>query len=178
MKKAVLFVFAVLVGVWLAYISMMVGIIPQPEFLALTKPDKFSELGDSLAAIDGLFTAIAILLGLVAILLQGRELQASTEAQTEQAMALKEQMQQQETSNRLNAYTARLQYLIADNERLERQAANVKGQIDNFGPYDKGTPREEDLTKLWDILKATQERRKRQNLEVSEIDAKIKKLLA
>ena len=154
---------ALVLSTWGAVLVVATGLVPLPTFLAgLELPTSLAGLGDALAITDGIFTTMAITLGLVAILLQGRELKASTDANAEQAKALWLQMKQTQEANRLNAMTARLQFLTSDNDRLEMQVARLKTQIEGLGEpendSDGGTKRSE----LWDILKASDERRRRQ----------------
>jgi len=68
-------------GLWLFFIAYLAGYIPTyffpQNFSNLTLPATTTQLGDSLSILDGIFTSIAILLGLIAILLQGKELKES-----------------------------------------------------------------------------------------------------
>lgn len=176
--KYLLLLLGLLLGLWVLLLTFSIGLLPLPEKIqALSLPTSLGELGDALAITDGLFTTIAISLGLIAILLQGRELKASTDANAEQAKALWFQMKQTQEANRLNAMTARLQFLTSDNERLERQVARLHGQITDLGEpeHDKdgGTKR----TELWDILKASDERRRRQVRQARDTSAEIEKMV-
>lgn len=175
--KYLLLLLGLLLGLWILLLTLSIGLLPLPEKMqALSLPATLGELGDALAITDGLFTTIAISLGLIAILLQGRELKASTDANAEQAKALWFQMKQTQEANRLNAMTARLQFLTSDNERLERQVESLDKQIlalgDKSADVDGGIKRKE----LWDILKASNERRRRQVEQGREISAELEKL--
>lgn len=178
MKFYVTLVFIVFVALWLVAIALFAGMIPVdwlPDSLAkLGTSSSFEGLGDAMATLDGLFSSIAILLGLVAILLQGRELQASTQAQTEQSEALSRQILQQEDSNRLGAYSARLQFLSAEIEHLE---SRIPGMIEKANGY-KQTQEQDKADELWDIIKNTRGKIERYRKEAGHIDEKIKSLLS
>lgn len=172
--KYLLLLLSLLLGFWLLLLSYSVGFVPLPEQLrGLGLPTTLPELGDALAITDGLFTTIAISLGLIAILLQGRELKASTDANAEQAKALWLQMKQTQEANRLNALTARLQFLTSDNERLERQVMRLRSQIDELGSPENDSDGGAKRTELWDILKASDERRRRQVAQARQTSSEI-----
>lgn len=91
-KASVIIVSTTFIAVWLIAVAVITGSIPDayvPDAIAgLEKPQSTTELGGALGIIDGIFSSIAITLGLVAILYQGRELRlqgaqlaSATEAQ-------------------------------------------------------------------------------------------------
>lgn len=73
-------------------IALFSGLISNewlPEaLLQLELPNSFAGVGEAMTTLDGLFSSIAIVLGLIAILFQEKELKASTDAQALQAKAL------------------------------------------------------------------------------------------
>lgn len=85
-------------GTWVSLSYFLLGGVSIP-WLELTLPKSTSEFGDSVGILNGLFSALAVVLAQVAVLLQGRELKESTKAQSEQANALKAQLKQQELIN-------------------------------------------------------------------------------
>lgn len=177
MKLYVALVFMVFVLLWLISIALFSGIIPLtwlPESLSkLVLPSSFDGLGNAMATLDGLFSSIAIVLGLIAILFQGRELKASTDAQTLQAVALTKQIAQQEASNKLGACSARLQFLLAEIEHLENKVPAMLTQKDALEKQgDK-----EALTKQWDLIKNTRAKQKRYRDQACDIDKQIQALL-
>jgi len=140
MKKNVAIVLSSFIFLWFVLFLYLTGYIPLeiiPKNLqSLSQPTSTTELGDSLAILDGIFASIAIVLGLIAILyqgtelrIQGEELKNSAIAQKEQAETLIVQTEQQKTSNamqtyqqemanKLSGYTARLQYAQRQEESL------------------------------------------------------------
>jgi len=159
---------------WLCLLAYLTGYIPQDlvpaNLTKLTLPTSTTQLGDSLAVLDGLFTSIAIVLGLVAILLQGRELKESTKAQTEQAHSLSIQIGQQEASNRLGAFGARLQFLLTEADRLDTQVDSLIQQVETESDTDK-------KTELWNIIKNSRNKQSEHRNQAKEIDGKIQMLL-
>jgi hypothetical protein len=168
---------ALVLSTWGAVLLVATGLAPLPTFLeGMELPTTLAGLGDALAITDGIFTTMAITLGLIAILLQGRELKASTDANAEQAKALWLQMKQTQEANRLNAMTARLQFLSSDNERLERQVARLRNQIAELGEPESDQDGGAKRTELWDILKASDDRRRRQVEQARLISTEVEKL--
>lgn len=97
--RFIVFILAITVfGAWVSLSYFLLGGVSIP-WLELTLPKSTSEFGDSVGILNGLFSALAVVLALVAVLLQGRELKESTKAQSEQANALKAQLKQQELIN-------------------------------------------------------------------------------
>ncbi len=178
MKLFVTLVFIVFVALWLMAITLFAGIIPTdwlPGALAkLSVSNSFEGVGNAMATLDGLFSSIAILLGLIAILLQGRELKASTQAQTEQSEALSQQLLQQVTSNKLGAYSARLQFLSAEIEHME---SRIPGMLEKAADY-KQKQDQEQADKMWELIRNTRRKIERYRTESTQIDEKIRSLLS
>ncbi len=100
--------FIILLCLWGALFAfLIVGIFLQGGekeiFTGFSMPKDTSELGGSLGILDGLFSTIAIFLGLIAVILQGKELK-------EQTKAITEQLDEQKTKNRLTVYSAQLNF--------------------------------------------------------------------
>ena len=88
MKLVVLCISITIFSSWVILSWVLLG-HADISWLTLSLPKTTSEFGDSVGILNGLFSAFAVVLALVAVLLQGRELKASTKAQNEQADALK-----------------------------------------------------------------------------------------
>jgi hypothetical protein len=159
---------------WIGLAAFLTGYIPAeylPEnFRQLTLPKSTTDLGDSLAILDGVFTSIAMVLGLIAILLQGKELKESTKAQTEQAHSLSIQINQQNSSNILGAYAARLQFLLTEVERLEEQIDKLLKEV-------KTEKIDEKKNEKWQIIKNSRDLQINYRDQTKEIDNKIQELL-
>jgi len=174
MRTIVFLTFLTFFLLWVSLAAFLLGYIP-PEYLLenirqLALPKSTTDLGDSLAILDGIFTSIAIILGLIAILLQGKELKESTKAQTEQAHSLSIQIDQQNASNILGAYSARLQFLLTEVERLE-------GQIDKLVNQASEEKDKEKKSEKWEIIKNSRSMQISYRKQAKEIDEKIKGLL-
>ncbi len=167
-----LFLFFILI--WLGVTLYLLGYIPLdfiPDNISKLKlPNSTGELGDSLALIDSLFASVALVLGLVAILIQGKELKESTNAQISQAEALILQIKQQKDSNLLGAYSARQNFLLMDSERLEKI---IEKQL--LIKDVETDPKKK--TEAWDLIKNSSAKQATQRKEACEIDTKIKLLL-
>lgn len=170
-------VFIVFFVLWLLSIALFSGLIPADwlpnEISQLALPSSVDGLGDAMATLDGLFSAIAIVLGLVAILFQGRELKASTDAQAQQADALIKQIAQQQTSNQLGVYTARLQFLTSEMNYLETKISSMLDKVADL--EQKGD--KEKLSNHWNIIKSTRAKQGRFREQAVEIDQRIQALL-
>lgn len=177
MRFYISFIFFIFIFLWLIAIALFSGLISNewlPEaLLRLKLPDGFDEVGGAMSTLDGLFSSIAIVLGLIAILFQGRELKASTEAQALQAQALTQQIAQQEAANLLGAYSARLSYLSAEIELMENNINSMVEQAKNPTP----SMSNDKVTELWEIIKRTRNKQQRYRQETVEIDNRIQKLL-
>ncbi|HZJ95824.1 MAG TPA: hypothetical protein VFD11_09780 [Thiopseudomonas sp.] len=177
MRIYITLVFAAFLLVWLVSIALFAGAIPYewlPEFLTeLELPSNFAHLGEAMGTLDGLFSSIAIVLGLIAILFQGRELKASTDAQALQAQALRQQIAQQEASNLLGAYSVRLSYLTAEIEHMEKKIPEMVERADN----QKQNGETQKAAELWEIIKRTREKQQRYRKQAEDIDARIQQLL-
>ncbi len=175
MRTIVFFTFLTFLLLWVSLAALLTGYIPIeyfPENIRhLSLPKSTSDLGDSLTILDGIFTSIAIVLGLIAILLQGKELKESTKAQTEQAHSLSIQIHQQNSANVLGAYAARLQFLLTEVERLEKQIDKLISQTNN---ETNGEKKEE----KWKIIKNSRALQINYRNQSKEIDGKIQSLLS
>lgn len=116
MKAAVVIFVLCAVVMWAAFGAMLLGFFPQgwmiPGFETLTPPSTTAELGDSFSVFGALFSSLALVMGLLAIIIQAR---------------------QQADSNVIGALSARHQYLLADCERLEDRIQDIKKTA-----YDQG----------------------------------------
>lgn len=175
MKILVVSIFIVFIALWTGYIAYLSGIIDLPilpdNLADLKLPVSMKEMGESMAVLDGLFTTVAILLGLIAILLQGRALKESTIAQTKQSEDLSRQISQQRYANALSAYSARQSFLTAEIIHMEGKIDKLLRQIDSCD-FKNQTKDEK-----WQIIKNT---RNKINMHVEEarlIDVKLKSLL-
>lgn len=173
MKFYVFLVFLAFLSLWILSLALFSGMIPTswlPESLTtLELPTSFALLGESMTTLDGLFSSIAIVLGLIAILFQGTELKASTDAQRLQSEALTKQIAQQEESNRLGAYSARLQFLSAEVEHLEVKINDMVNRTQGH----KENGEDQKTTELWNIIKATRKKQQRYREQAENIDRQI-----
>src|SRR5690625_3955606 len=163
---------------WAASIMLLSGILEAswlPDAIAgMRLPASFAELGESMGLLDSLFASVAIVLGLVAILFQGREIKASADAQALQAAILSEQISNQEYSNRLLAYSTRLQFLTSQIEYLEESNGDIwERQI----PAKERQGDAEEVKKLKDIVMSVRKKIRRYRKEAEEIDQDTKLLL-
>ena len=101
--------------VWIGFTLILAGVI-SIEFFHIELPKNTAEFGDSMGLINGLFSSFAVILALVTVLFQGKELRESTLAQEAQAQALRHQIEQQQ-----KLVTAQLQQSKAISEQLEQQ---------------------------------------------------------
>jgi len=177
MRLTVSLILLAFVGLWLGLMAFLTGSMPMTwlpaGFGGLELPKTTDALGNSLTILDGLFTSIAIVLGLVAILFQGKELKASTDAQTLQAVALSKQIEQQEASNQLGAYSARLQFLSSEIEHMENRIPEMVNKAETM----KQNAQPEEVTKQWDLIKNTRAKIERFRKQANEIDGQIQSLL-
>lgn len=177
MKTYVSLIFFIFVFLWLLSIALFSGLISNewlPEaLLRLELPNSFAGVGEAMTTLDGLFSSIAIVLGLIAILFQGKELKASTDAQALQAKALTQQIAQQESANLLGAYSARLSYLSAEIELMENKIEGMVALAKNPTP----SMDSKKVTELWEIIKHSRNKQQRYRQETVEIDERIQGLL-
>lgn len=177
MRLTVSLILLTFVALWLGLMGFLTGNVPMTwlpsGFSGLELPKTTDALGNSLTILDGLFTSVAIVLGLVAILFQGRELKASTEAQTLQAEALSKQITQQEASNKLGAYTARLQFLSSEIEHMENRVPDMLQKAEILKQRNKP----DDASKQWELIKNTRAKIERFRKQANEIDTHIQSLL-
>jgi hypothetical protein len=109
MKRYLLLSIFIAVVIWLVYAAVLLGLVPESllpaSFAKLTLPTSKSDFGQAFNAIEGLTSSLALVLGLVAIILQVR--------QTAEA-------------NEIGGLSARQQFLLADCDRLENQIQELK----------------------------------------------------
>lgn len=131
MKKVIAIFACLLLGLWCCYFLIALGVLPHLGLLDGLKPvSSVAELGDALGVINGFLSAITVVLALVAILIQGKELQESTVAQTKQAQALTEQMQNQQATLMLQVLSTRQDYLLSEEKRMQEIMNRIEGQFD------------------------------------------------
>jgi len=115
MKKLLLLAALIAVALWTAFASFLVGAVDPgwlPDGLSgLSRPTSLSDFGQAFTALDGLVSSFALLLGLIAVVMQTR---------------------QSADSNVIGAFTARLQYLLAEAARLEQQIQSLKARRGGF----------------------------------------------
>ena len=144
MKKLLIFALVLATFMWLAFAAILLGAY-QPSwlpaiFLNLTKPNSLADFGQAFSALDGLISSFALMLGLIAVVIQTK---------------------QSADSNVIGAFSARLQYLLADSDRLEQQIQSLKMS----GSYEPS------------LFNNMVEKKKQQLDEAKSIDEKIRKLL-
>jgi len=130
--------------VWLLYTMLLLGFGHAflPESLQnLSKPTTFAEFGEAFTALEGLASSLALVLGLAAILLQ---------------------VKYSHSQNQLSALSARLQFLVADYQRLDSGIAKIY--------------RDGDKTK-YSVARGMQKRRSRIKYELENTDLEVRKLL-
>ena len=176
MRLPVTLVFIVFVSLWMVVIALLLGEIPATwlpkSFLNVAFPESFADLGNAMTTLDGLFSSIAIVLGLIAILFQGKELKESTNAQAIQAAAMTQQIQQQTAANILSAYSARLSFLSADIELMEVKINDMVKRVKS-----EELKSEQEKSELWEIIKHTRRKQQRYRKEAEYIDSRVQKLL-
>ena len=109
--------------------------------------------------LNGLFSSITVVLALIAIIYQNKELRDSTKAQDEQALALNKQLLQQQKyseiqlekqqiSNKIIALAARQKFIISEANRLSETIIELHDSFEqkelfNNCVYKKSRLREE-----------------------------------
>jgi hypothetical protein len=174
MKKYTVFTSLLFICLWLLFGAYLLGIY-HPVWLSkdiesLVKPKSMAELGESFSTLGSLLSAIAVVIGLLAVLLQGSELRQTTVAQVEQSKALTHQLMQQEHSNRLSAYAARLQFLTSEMTRLETMIEKLLFEVEKL-------PGGETKSEKWDVIKNSRNLFTSYKNQAKEIDEQIQALL-
>ncbi|MCE5163740.1 hypothetical protein [Plesiomonas sp. PI-19] len=144
MKKLLTLSVVLALLLWFMFAGFLLGIY-QPEWLPsslihLSRPKSLADLGQSFSTLEGLISSLALMLGLIAIIIQTK---------------------QNADSNIIGAFSARLQYLLSDCERLENQIQSLKSSC----RFDQN------------LFNNMVEKKKRQLDEAKAIDEKIKSLL-
>lgn len=145
-------------SLWILSSLYYIGVIEIP-FLTLKLPNSTAELGDSMGLLNGLFSSITVVLALIAIIYQNKELRDSTKAQDEQAIALNKQLLQQQKyseiqlekqqiSNKIIALAARQKFIISEANRLSETIIELHDSFEqkelfNNCVYKKSRLREE-----------------------------------
>jgi hypothetical protein len=115
MKRLLLLAALMAVALWTAFAALLVGAVDPgwlPDGLSrLSRPTSLSDFGQAFTALDGLVSSFALLLGLIAVVMQTR---------------------QSADSNVIGAFTARLQYLLTEAARLEQQIQALKARRGGF----------------------------------------------
>jgi opacity protein-like surface antigen len=115
MKKLLLLAALIALTLWTAFAAFLVGAVDPgwlPDKLSdLSRPTSLSDFGQAFTALDGLVSSFALLLGLIAVVMQIR---------------------QSADSNVIGAFTARLQYLLTEAARLEQQIQALKARRGGF----------------------------------------------
>ncbi len=122
----------VFVCLWAVYNAYLLGILPAsmlPFLEDLSRPESISHLGDSAAALDSLFSSMALALGLVAVLMQGRGLELSRKQQEEQGREIEQSRKHQEMTILLSAYSTYLDYLLREERRLRSAADEIFNRL-------------------------------------------------
>ncbi len=156
MRTTIFISIIISIGIWVAAVLIFYGILPLPVGweIGLSFPETTSEAGDSLVAVEGIFSSVAVVLALIAVLLQGRELKASTFAQREQAAALQVQSSQQIDAIKMQAHSVRLQFLLSEVERLGNIADKTRNEIEECDDT-------KEKRKKWDLVKNSRHKQNR-----------------
>jgi len=144
MNKLLIVALSLATLMWLVFAAILLGVY-QPSwlpasFIGLAKPNSLADFGQAFSALDGLISSFALMLGLIAVVMQTK---------------------QSADSNVIGAFSARLQYLLADSERLEQQIQALKGS-DKFDQ---------------NLFNNMVNKKRRQLEEAKSIDEKIRALL-
>jgi len=120
MVMIVFFVCLLVIWVGFSYLMMYPALVTFIPLLArLTPPSSWAELGNATSVLNGLFSSIAILIGIMAIYKQGRKIEKS--------------INEQRAANYLTAKMAYLGYLRSEISRLEEDIQRLKSS----NKYDK-----------------------------------------
>ena len=95
MKFFILLITLVIISSWIGLSLLLLGHI-QIEGIQLELPKSMASFGDASGILNGVFSSFAVILALITVLFQGKELRESTAAQNEQSQSLKEQLQHQQ----------------------------------------------------------------------------------
>src|SRR5699024_716021 len=129
--------------------SILLGFITLPNFV-LTLPSTTVELGSSFGVLNGLFSSLAVILALVAVFIQGRELQYSTQAQRDQVEELKHQvenqrstteaiirqLEQQHKTNSIHLLHAEHQFHSSEIARMDTILDKIEGDFSKKNLFD------------------------------------------
>lgn len=141
MRIFIAMITVMIMACWVGLFAILLGWI-ELEWLVLRLPGSMAEFSDATGVLNGLFSSFAVLLALVAVLLQGRELKEATMAQYEQAASLNaqlecqqsvtdaiiEQLKEQQKSNAILLFQVRQQYHLAEVERMDGILDKIKNE--------------------------------------------------
>ncbi len=133
--------------IWGLFAAILLGYQPRwlPEkFLQLTRPGSLADFGQAFSSLDGLISSMALMLGLFAVLIQ---------------------VKQSADANIINALTARLQFLLAEYDRLDNQISTHINKHSGKASYDKN------------LIDNMVKKRKERLEESKKVDENIQKLL-
>ena len=177
MKSVMFFTFTIFILIWLIFTTFLLGFFPADALPGAIKtvalPLNTAELGSSYGVINGIFLSFAVVLGIVAIIVQGKALQASIRSQNEQTAALTFQISQQNHANRLSALTAQLKYYQTESDRLDEQYEKLTAKLEHA----KSVKNDISIKETQPIIKDTLELRKTYAEVTKEINIKIGKLM-
>lgn len=111
MKKTLFLALLIATFMWIGFAAILLGTY-QPAWLPaafqkLSKPMTAADFGQAFSALEGLVSSLALMIGLIAIVIQAR---------------------QSADANVIGAFSARQNFLLADCDRLEQQIQNMKGK--------------------------------------------------
>lgn len=135
MKIIITVISLLFIGLWFALCAVLLGFVTV-EPVSLGLPKSAAELGDAFGILNGLFSSLAVVLALVAVFLQGRELRASTKAQEEQARSLQTQLEHQRDIMRIQLLQVEAQYRSAEIIRMDSIIENVSGKPEKKELFD------------------------------------------
>lgn len=150
MRFFIFIITLLIIGCWLVISLFLLGSI-KIDGIYLALPTSTAAFSDSTGFLNGLFSSFAVVLALVAVLLQGRELKESNIAQKEQAEALKKQLEyqqkttdaqlqrsqaiadqlaQQQMTNKVMILQAKQQYHSSEISRMDSIISKIQGNKD------------------------------------------------
>lgn len=120
MKKPLFLAVVAAVLLWLVFAAVLLGMyrpawLPN-AFSTLTIPTSLSDFGQAFSAFEGIISSFALMLGLIAVLIQ---------------------VKQNTDSNVIGATSARQQFLLAEYNRLDNQIADHIAKNTGKPTYDK-----------------------------------------
>lgn len=176
MKSFVVFIAVCIVASWAGACAFLLGIY-DIEGVSLSLPSTTEAFSTSTSILDGVFSSVAVVLALVAVLLQGRELRESTAAQREQADVLKKQLDhqqdisrmhlersqaianqlaEQQTTNKIMMLQAKQQYHSSEISRMDGILRKIEGKKDKSDLFNSCVQKKNEhishLNKIKDLI--------------------------